>query len=434
VLRRLIVALFLLPVVFAARAHAQTFTSSNLPIVVIDTRGASIVNEPKVGAHMGIVDNGPGARNRVAGPFNAYDGFIGIELRGDSTQNFDKKSFGIETRTESGEERGVRLLGLPRESDWVLSAAFIDKTFLRDPLAFEVSRRMGRWASHAIHCELVLNGEYHGLYILEERIKRDRGRVDIDRLEPEDDTAPAITGGYIFELGQRGPGFDKRRRFVYPRADDITPAQVDYLRSYDDEFRRVMESASYADPETGYAAWIDVDSFVDELIVQELSKNTDGFGWSTYFHKPRNGKLRAGPVWDFDQAFSNSTHSDGPNHAEWMVERPAHDALLAERHPPFWRKLFDEAAFRARVVNRWRSLRTDALRTDRLMAFIDALALRLDEAQSRNFQRWPILGVAVWRSTPGAEQRTTYQSEVEYLKAFLASRLAWMDAALADGS
>jgi hypothetical protein len=169
---------------------------------------------------------------------------------------------------------------------------------------------------------------------------------------------------------------------------------------------------------------------VDELLVQELAKNADAYGWSTFFHKPRNGKLRAGPAWDFDQAFSNSVFNDGPNYAEWIVEKSVSDEFLSANHPPFWRRLFQEPAFKARVAARWASLRTDALRTERLTAFVDDLAARLDEAQARNFQRWPILGVALWRSTPGAERRVTYQSEVDYLKAFLTNRLAWMDGEL----
>src|SRR5690242_19267154 len=108
--------------------HGQEFSSSNLPIIVIETDGAPIVDAPKITAHMGVIDNGPGNRNNLSDPFNHYDGFIAIEIRGNASQFFDKKPYVFETRTAAGEEFNTALLGLPPESDWILSAAYIDKS------------------------------------------------------------------------------------------------------------------------------------------------------------------------------------------------------------------------------------------------------------------------------------------------------------------
>ena len=401
--------------------QAQTFTSSNLPIIVIDTDGQSIPDDPKVNAHMGIIYNGAGNRNALANPFNNYNGLIAIELRGNVTQSFPKLSYSVETRDQTEADLKVSLLGMPEESDWVLAAAYLDKTFVRDPLAFFMSRSLNRWASRTVHCELVLNGVYQGIYIMEEKIKRDKNRVDIAKLTNADNTIPQVTGGFIYEVAQSGVDFGQRRRFVEPNWDDVTSQQTAYVKKFDDDFRQVMSGPDFDDPLKGYPAWIDIDAFIDEILMQEACKNSDAYGWSSYFHKDRSAKLKAGPLWDFDQALSNSTFNDGPNSQEWNITKSLSEV------PFFWKKLFNEPVFRSQLSIRWMELRSDKFKTSRLVNFIDSVATTLDEAQTRNFVKWKTLGVELFRSTPGYEDRTTYQHEVNYLKTFLTNRLTWMD-------
>ena len=413
----------------------MAFTSSNLPIVVITTEnGRSIPDSPKIKADMGIICNGEGTRNNLSDPFNHFNGQIGIEMRGNVTQSFPKKPYLFETRDAAGNNLNVSLLGMPAENDWVLLAAYIDKTLLRDPLAYRMSRLTGRWAPRTVYCELVLNGKYQGLYVLAEKLKRDRNRVDIAEMDSSDVSGEAVTGGYIYEVSQAGPEFGERRRFIYPAGDVIRPEQAAYIRNYDDGLRDVMNRNDSADPNTGYPAWIDIDSFIDEILVQEACKNSDAYGWSSHFFKNRSEKLCAGPVWDFDQSLSNSTFNDGPNYSEWIIEKSEKDGWLRENYPPFWIKLFREPDFKTKLVRRWQALRQGPFHTDSLLQFIDQTAATLDEAQERNFQKWPILGVEIWRSTAGWEARDTYQKEVDYLKNFLVRRLNWMDSQLRGSS
>jgi hypothetical protein len=429
-MRSYFVLLSLLLLIGSVCGRAQNLTSSNLPIIVIDTQGQPIQDDPKIEAHMGIIYNGISSRSNMTDAFNIYDGKIAIETRGNSSQMFEKMPYGFETRDALGGDAKVSLLGLPPESDWILAAAYIDKTLLRDPLAYELSRRMGNWASRTIHCELVLNGQYQGVYILEEKIKRDQHRVDIEKLEPEENSGADLSGGYIFEVAQSGDGFDKRRRYVYPKSADITIQQSNYIKSYDDAFRDMIVKSGYDDPITGYPAWIDVLSFIDEILIQELSKNSDAYGWSSYFHKDKDGKLKAGPAWDFDQGFSNSTFNNGPNYSEWLIQKSITDNWLKENYPPFWIRLFQEKEFKKQLRLRWTSLREDQWSTENIMSYIDSTAQHLNEAQQRNFQRWDILGKYIWRSTAGADVRNTYQKEVDNLKQFLTNRLGWMDSQL----
>ncbi len=407
--------------------QSVTFSSSNLPIIVITTEnGAVIGDEPKIMAHMGIIANGKGKRNNLTDPFNHYDGYIGIELRGNASQDiFPKKPYTIETRDEKGVNLNVSLLGMPKENDWILRAAYIDKTLLRDAFAYNMSRLMGNWASRTVHCELVLNDEYQGIYILMESIKPDKNRVNITKMDSSDISGDAVTGGYIYEVAQDGPGFGRRCRFKYPKADDIRPEQIAYIKNYDDSFRSIMYKQNYADPITGYPVWIDVNSFIDKILVQEACRNSDAYGWSSQFHKDRLGKFKAGPVWDFDQALSNSTFNNGYEYTHWIIEND-YPEVLAD-HPFFWKKLFAEPKFKSQLSQRWFELRAGPFRTDSLLQYIDDMAQYLNEARQRNFQKWPILGVEIWRSTPGAESRNTYQKEINYMKNWLEKRLQWMD-------
>ncbi|HML84397.1 MAG TPA: CotH kinase family protein, partial [Bacteroidales bacterium] len=184
--------LFLLPIL----SFSQSFTESNLPIVVISTEGIEIPNEPKIPGTMKIIDNGPGMINHPDDPGNVYDGGIGIEIRGSFSASLPQKPYSIETRDALQNELDVSLFGWPEESDYVLLA---NKVFMRNVLAFYLSNEMGHYASRTRFCEVVVNDQYKGIYVFGEKIKRDKGRVNIAKLEPDEISGEPLTGGYIFK-------------------------------------------------------------------------------------------------------------------------------------------------------------------------------------------------------------------------------------------
>jgi hypothetical protein len=409
------------------------FESSDIPIVVIDTQGQDISDEPKTMARMGIIYNGPGQSNSLSHPFNEYDGWIGIEYRGNASMSFPKKPYTFETRNEDGTNQNVELFGMPKEKDFILVAGFIDKTLMRDALAYHLSRGIGRWALRTQHVELVLNGSYQGIYILEEKIKPDKNRLNIVRMDSSDIAGEALTGGYIWAVQQPDQddvvflqGIDGNSRVLkYPKPDEVTPEQIEYIRQHEESFRNIMRSATYNDPAQGYPAYIDVSTFIDEILVQEVTSNSDAYGWSSFFYKDRNGKMSAGPAWDFDQALSNSTYNNGHHIDEFVIEK-----TIDWARPSFWDKLWADKDFKDQLINKWLEYRKGPFQTERMLAFIDSVAAYLNEAQQRNFQQWPILGVEIWRSTPGVEERNTYQKEVDYMKDWLIAHLDWMDTQL----
>jgi len=420
--------------------------SSNLPIVIINTFGQEIVDDPRIVAHMGIIDNGPEQRNFLTDSYNNYDGQISIEIRGSSTQMFPKKQYALETQDENGNNLNVSLLGLPPENDWILYGPYSDKSLIRNALTYEISRRIDRYASRSSFCELMINGDYRGIYVLMEKIKRDSNRVNIARLEPEHINGDEITGGYILKIdklaGENIDGWyspylpypDAWQRifyqYHYPKPDEITHEQEIYIQDFIGNFENIMASENYADPQTGYSNIIDMDSFVDFVIINEVTKNVDGYRLSSFMYKDRNsrgGQLFMGPVWDFNLAFGNADYYEGWSTEGWQFEFDQPDDF--SQIPFWWSHIYQDTTFINLLINRWQNLRIDILSETNLFSTIDSMTTYLSEAEKRNFNRWPVLGTYIW---PNAFIGQTYDGEVQYLKDWIASRLKWMDKHLPD--
>ena len=424
------------------------FTSSNLPIVVINTNGQVIPDDYKITADMGIIYNGEGVRNYLTDPFNNYNGKIGIEIRGSSSQMFPKKQYSVETRDLSGNDLDVSLLGFPIESDWILYAPYNDKSLIRDVLVYKLANDMGRYASRSKFCEVVLNNEYIGIYVLLEKIKRDINRVNIKKLEPTDISGDALTGGYIIKIdktdGENNAGWfstylpypQANYQILYqyhvPKPDEIVQQQMNYIQNVMLAYETMMNySLNITDSLTGYPKYINTDSFVDFVLINELAKNVDAYRLSTFLYKDRdsrNPKFFAGPVWDYNLAFGNSNYYEGGISTGWQIEYLTTSTNMPPTEPfltPFWwRKLFDDSKFRNKAYARWQNLKSTILNTQYFFTYIDSLVQLLDESKTRNFERWPVLGIYIW---PNYFVGQTYQSEIGFLKAWITSRIFWLN-------
>jgi subtilisin-like proprotein convertase family protein len=418
------------------------FTTSDLPILVIDTQGALVPDEPKVTGTLFVVDNGPGMINHASGPYNDYQGYIGIEKRGHSSAMAPKKSYGIELRDVAGNDISAPVLGMPAGEDWVLSANHYDKTFLNNTLTYTLAQEMGHYAARHRHVDVVMNGEHLGLFVFMEHLKRDGQRIAVAKLDSTDLTGDAVTGGYIIKVDRSNQlGWDSPHppmaspwgqtihfNYHYPRADRIMPEQAAYIQAYVDSFETALAGADFAHPTLGYANYIDVHSFIDLFIVNELSRNVDGYRLSTFMHKNRNslgGKLRMGPVWDYDIAWGNVNYCEGGLVSGWAYEFSAVCPLDAKQIPFWWNRLLEDPLFTWTLRCRWEQLREDVLSTARLHAYCDSMAVRLDGAQERNFGIWPVLGMQTWSNPEPIP--TTYQGEIDALKQWISARTEWLD-------
>jgi hypothetical protein len=429
-------------------AQSVNLTSSNLPIIVINTNGQEIPNEPKIMADMGIIYNGPGQRNNITDPFNHYNGKIGIEIRGQSSQMFPQKSYGLDLWNANGEAIDQSLFGLPAESDWVLYAPYTDKTLMRNFLAYTMSRELGRWAANCRFVEVIVDGDYRGVYVFMEKIKRNSRRVNIARLRNTDNSGDALTGGYIFSLDKEPNGWFSSYRppnasnnntrqfsYVYPNPEDITSQQKAYIKSYVDSFESVLIGPRYQDPVEGVRRFADLTSFMDFFFINEISRNVDGYRLSSYFHKDRDSRdrrIHAGPVWDFDLAFRNANYCSGSEVTGWAYMFnyvcPGDGAGLI---PFWWERLMTDTAYTSALRCRWESARENTLSLTRINTLIDSVVSLLAEAQPRQHTRWPILGEYVWPNPQPIP--TTYAGEISALKSWIRARMEWIDLSLPNG-
>lgn len=283
-----------------------SFDSTLLPLILIDTEGQQIPNEPRITARMKLVDNGPGSYNGVEDEGNGYDGQISIELRGESSLwLFPKNSYSMETQTDSGTNNNVSLLGLPEENDWVLYAPYADKSLMRNVLSYGLFAQMGHYAPRTRFVEVVVNEDYKGIYILTEKIKRDNNRVDMAKLRPEDIAGDELTGGYLMRIDKTSgmadfeywkspvmPTEPDYEQVVYQYFDpdyyELNETQRQYIRNHLLEFETALVSKDFKDPAKGYRAYLDIPSFVDLTILNEFTKDVDAFRLSHYFYKQKD--------------------------------------------------------------------------------------------------------------------------------------------------
>lgn len=412
------------------------FNEFNLPLIFIDTDGEAIIDDPKIEAHMGIVNN-VGTTNQMTDPFTDYDGRISIELRGSSSQTFAKKSFSFETQLEDGSNNNVSLLGLPIENDWILNGPFSDKTQMRNALTFELGRSINRYTPRTHFCELFINDDYRGIYVLMENIKVDENRVDIATLLPSDTLGDELTGGYILKIdkltGKFGGawispypslgGQELQIQFHKPDGEDLHQIQRDYIENHITEFETALFSEEFDDPEIGYAAYIDVGSFMDLYLINELSKNIDGYRLSTFFYKDKDsngGKIVMGPWWDYNLAFGNANYCGGFDTNNWEIE--SGDCWQAN---PFWfERLLEDENYRNALRCRWTDYREGPWSEENIHAQIDSMQTELEGAQQRNFARWGTLGEFLW---PNYYVGESHQEEVQILKDWISERLFWID-------
>ena len=417
------------------------FHSSTLPILQITTKGQPILDEPKIKVQMRIVDNGPGNVNDVKDTLSAFQGTIAMELRGRSSQRHPKLSFAVETLDSAGQKgKAVQLPGLPKEKDFVLTANHSDKSLLRNYMAYTLFGQMGHYAPRVRFVDVMIDGDYRGVYLLGEKIKRGKDRVNISKLDADDNAGDSLTGGYIIKTdwaqGSNNGGWTSNYYpmqgtelqewgFHYPEADDITEPQKAYIKSFVDSFEIAIDSG-WTDGEKGYAHYIDLKSFVDMMIMVELGRNVDGYWLSSYYYKDKNSvdaKLHAGPIWDYDLAFGNFEFYQGYSPAGWHWETYG---KTSEHIPRFWHYLAQEPGFQDLLKCRWTELRKNVLSLEHVYALIDAAAKEIDASQQQNFAVWPILGQYIWTTPKPYEE--DYAGEIRRLKEWFLLRMTWMDA------
>ncbi|MEZ4448749.1 MAG: CotH kinase family protein [Nannocystaceae bacterium] len=410
-----------------------------IPVLVIEVGGAMIQKDVEVPGTITIYEDHDGTLMDLGAVKPTMVAPIGFEGRGNFTWTLPKKGYAFELQDGVGGSLDREILGLPAGSDYALYACYTDKTCMRNALVFALGQELGRWSPRTRFVELVLDGEYMGLYMVWERVRRDKTRCDVDK--------PAATakdgdlsGGYIFRHEGGGKGqetidgvtYDRDwsttagrvYTYHYPQENKLSADQSAYLRGFVQDF----EDALAQDP-AAYSTWIDVLSWVDHAIVEELTNNWDGYVHSVYMTKESvddGGRFRMGPLWDYDLAFANGNVT-GYNCAtdNWAVQivRPYPDDV-----PTYWLDLFADAEFRAALKCRWQELRAGPITSERFAAQIAAWTAFTADARARDQARWQTMGKPIF---PNCWNEATYEAEIDHLQLWIDDRIAWLDGQLA---
>lgn len=332
-----------------------------------------------------------------------------IKGRGNSTWDMPKKPYRIKLASKQ------EVLGMPASKNWALLANYADKSLMRNSTAMEISRIIGfPWTPRARTVELYLNGEYQGVYNLFEHKEVGKNKVNIGDDEYYLEIEQSIDEPYYFYTGKGVP-------LQLKNPENPSNEQVTYIKQYVNDFEKALFGANFADPAKGYAAYIDVDSFVDNFIIEELSKDIDGnVRKSSFLTLQEKGKLTFYHQWDFDLAFVNADYFPGGENGPtgWWVKD--YGTNSTKNSGWYWR-LFQDKEFVRKVRDRWSELYP---KLQMVPNYIDLSVEEMGSAPDRNFQVWKILDIYVW---PNVKVTGSYSLEVKYLKDFYVQRLEWMN-------
>ena len=422
--------------------------SSNLPIIVLDNLGVATslpdtdaaLAQPAI---LSIFEPGTSGRTSLTDSFTLSTR-SGIARRGEtSLRTVYKPNLSIETWGD-GVDDDVKIspLGMPPESDWILWAPWeTDPTGIRNALIYEFSNQTGNYAVRTRFVEVFMNlsgddlsiDDYAGFYVLMEKVKRGSDRVDIDAITPLDNTEPNVTGGYMLAIDKGDAntvslsGMQQRSMQCNdPR--DITTQQKTYIQDYIINFEAQRWNS---DPETGYPAYIDEDSFVDFHMLNMLARNADGLRISTFMSKPRSGKLAMGPIWDFDRSQESG---DGRDNDPTAWTGTSGTLYFTDSDSwAWWQPLFSNADLWQRYIDNWQEHRMTTFSSSNVTAVIEQMAEEVAEAMARDIVRWtgisdPRLGRTYLPPRTGSDGLDgTQQGEINHLKWWWTTRLDWID-------
>ncbi|HET6408173.1 MAG TPA: CotH kinase family protein, partial [Chthoniobacteraceae bacterium] len=424
--------------------------SSAMPLLVLTSFGAGISDTLDTNTYLWVWEPAaPDNRSRFTNPPKLVSRTV-VDKRGSSTLGNPKFNLNMELRNgRDDDDRDEELVGMPEHSDWVLHAPWeFDRSDLHNPLAFALSNAAGRYAPRTKQAEVFIDstggaltvgagqtGDYFGVYNVMEKIRRDGDRIDIVNLRKYDNSTTARTGGYIWKVDRLDSGDSgftaggQSMAYYEPKELEIKSPQRDpqeqYLTSYINSFNSVLQSGSWNNPTTGYAAWLDVPGAVDHHLVNVWTFNVDALRLSGYWTKQRGAKMIPLPVWDFDRTLSSTDGRDA-NPLVWRSQ-------VADMGTDFfnyiwWNRLFQDINFYQKYIDRWQDLRRGALSKASVDAMIDALNAEISaEAITRDVSRWGKTKRAWTSPFTGINYPASQAAEVQRLKDYLQQRANFMD-------
>jgi hypothetical protein len=420
-------------------------TKHDLPVIIIDDYGAGKpVKDTYKDCAIMVMEPVNNELSLLQTPTIATR--AGIHIRGQSSANFEKAPYKLELRDNNDEDAKFKFLGLGKDGDWALLSPYPDKSLIRNALAYTLGEDMGLQAPGFRHVEVYLNtdnqplsaDDYQGVYLLVETPEIQKNRLDIAKLQPEDITEPNISGGYLMQFNMmaaeapliKGTGWSD---LELTEPDDANSQQLTWITNYIQKTQNAIHSTNPSNPTTGYPAYIDVDSFVNFIITNELAREADSYMRSTRIYKDRDKKLMAGPLWDYDLGYDcfvmggfGFPGTPTSTIEGWQFQPMTMFPGMGNTTCDWFYTLMKDSSFQSKISARWQELRRGPLSNANLSARVKSLSSPLTNAAKRNFQKWNILNTSQVGGF-GTQTTQTWEQQLTILENFLLKRAAWLD-------
>ena len=358
--------------------------------------------EEYVNAHLRIVEDIYTRSGEI------FESDVTIKGRGNSTWSLPKKPYALKF------DKKTSLLGEPKDKSWVLLANYTDKTNLRNEASFFMGRISNlEWTPRTHFVELFMNEVYCGTYQLCEKIKIADSRVNIT-----DD-------GYLMEIDQPdriGPediSFKTKNLTFCVKDPDIEKngERHKWISDYVNKAEEALLGSNFLDETEGYANYFDKVSFVDWYLINEITKNNDAcFFSSCYLNITPGGKLKMGPLWDYDIALGNVNYNDNQSYEGFWIKKKV----------TWFSRMFEDPSFVALVKERFAYFKS---KENDMLTDINENATYLKFSVIENNAKWNTLYEQTW---PNYAVWGSYNNEVQYLKQWLSKRLAWLESAFSE--
>ncbi len=416
---------------------------TKLPIISIETGGQAVPGTPVSGSDRGAFETAADGGNTIEASFELIDGQKGsnhpedepcavsaarIRYRGNSSRYFDKKSYSVHLIKEDGSENALELAGMSAHDEWVLNGPFLDRSLLRNYLCLNIAGEIMEYAPNVRYCELYVNGEYQGLYLLMESIGRGDGRISIPKPEKNSDVT-----SYIVRWDRTGKGDHELNNYTfytykndvssldvrYPGNNQITAGRFSYIENDISRVEKAIYSCDLTDDRRGAASYIDINSFAEYFVINEFFRNVDAGRFSTFYYKDARGKLKT-CVWDFNNACDN------------YIDYVWGEAGFTMQDAPWFGQLLKDERFVTAVVAKYRKLRKSVLSEEYLLSYVDETVDWLGDEIDKNFYKWGyVFDLSQYNGmnylTPAERNDTSHQEAVKRLKDFITVRGRWLD-------
>lgn len=410
--------------------HDTAAISSVLPLIMIETKGQQIYKERTIWGEISVVARQDG--NNLSDQDPDFITTATIKYRGASSYAyFDKRQFRIKfyKNKNSAKEIDYGLAGMGKDCEWVLNGPFLDRTLIRNQLLYSISKEIMPWAPDSRFCEVLIDGKYQGVYLVVEPVTNGENRLRLSKIGLlSGKTAyiikrdrPGTETNIIHPSGEEKGTTAQELSIQYPADKNLTEVQSQWIENDVSKFEEVLYSDYFADPEIGYQKYIDVDSFVDYLIINEVAMIDDAGQLSTYTYKELDGKLTM-TVWDFNNAFDN-----------YIIDNEEYDDFFVNKN--WFERLLEDRAFVDKVVERYRQLRGGILSNQSMNKYIDSDVAYLGTAVDRNFSVWGYtFHQKLLSSNDNGNSRDpkNYPEAVDMLKKSIEKRMEFLDNHLTD--